>query len=127
MNTKTKKILIISGLALDVAITVFLFVVAIVMLATLPDDKTIKAAGGMLNIYESNKNMITYLQAHPTTYLLTCVIPLIVLLIGNIILLVLYLNKAGKRKTELSDLSEDQKAALRAEILKDMEEPKEDK
>lgn len=125
MNPKVKKILIFSGLGLDVAITVFLFVISIIMLATMPDAAEIV---DMKSYYEANPNMITYLQANPTVYLVACVVPLMVLLVGNIILLVLYINKAGKRKTELSDLSEEQKAALRAELMKDMssEEKKEE-
>ena len=117
MNPKVKKILIFSGLGLDVAITVFLFVVSIIMLATMPASGT-----NMKAYYEKDPNMITYLQANPTVYLLSCVLPLGVLLLGNIVLLVLYVRKAGTKKAMLSDLSEEQKAALRAELLKDMEE-----
>ena len=122
MNPKVKKALIFTGLGIDIAITVFLFVISIIMLATLP--KEILDADAY---YAANPGMITYLQVHPNTYLVACVVPLIVLLVGNIVLLVFYISKAGKQKTQLSDLSEDQKAALRAEILKDMEEPKEEK
>lgn len=123
MNKLTKKILIYIGLGLDVVVTVFLFVVSIIMLATMPDEIVDAKA-----FYEANPGMITYFQAYPTTYLLSCVLPLVILLVANIILLVLYINKAGKRKTELADLSEEQKAALRAELMKDMssEEKKEE-
>jgi hypothetical protein len=126
MNPKVKKILIFSGLALDVAIIVFLFVVSIIMLATMPD--VTEPGFDMKAYYEAHPGMITYFQANPTPYLLICVVPLIVLLIGNIILLVWYINKAGKSKAQLSDLSEEQKAALRAELMKDMssEEKKEE-
>lgn len=127
MNPTVKKVLIIGGISIDVLITVFLFVISIIMLATMPD---LKSAGylDMKSYYEAHPGMITYLQANPTTYLLSCVLPLVVLLIANVILLVLYINKAGKRKTELSDLSEAQRAALRAELMKDMssEEKKEE-
>lgn len=125
MNPKVKKALIFTGIGLDVAITVFLFVISIIMLATMPDTKVVDLQAN----YEANPGMITYFQAKPTVYLLTCVVPLLVLLVGNIILLVFYINSAGKRKTELSDLSDEQKAALRAELMKDMqisEEPKEE-
>lgn len=119
MNPNLKKALLISGISLDVGITVFLFVVAIIMLATMP-------AGGTASlVYENNPNMITYFQANPWVYLGVGVIPLFLLLIGNIIVLVFYVKKAGKTKAQLSDLSEDQKAALRAEILKDMDSSEE--
>lgn len=123
MNPKVKKALIYSGLGLDVVVTVFLFVVSIIMLATMPDPHTVVIE----EYFKTHPGMITYLQAHPTTYLLSCVVPLAILLIGNIFLLVWYMNKASKQKAQLADLSEEQKAALRAEILKDMEEPKEEK
>ncbi len=117
-----KKILIFGGIALDVLVTVFLFVVSIIMLATMPPSGT-----DMQAYYEENKGMITFFQANPTLYLLTCVLPLIILLVVNVILLALYIKKAAKRKIALNDLNEDQKAALREAILKDMESPKEEK
>lgn len=124
MNPKVKKALLFTGIGVDVAVTVFLFVLSIIMLATLPDPNTVNVK----LYYESHPGMITYLQSHPTFYLLVCVLPLVILLIGNIVLLVWYINRAGKMKTQLSDLSEDQKAALRAELAKDMssEEKKEE-
>ena len=39
MNPKTKKILFIALFALDLALTVFLFVVSIIMIATMPKTK----------------------------------------------------------------------------------------
>ncbi len=123
MNQKAKKILLYSGLTLDVVITVFLFVISIIMIATMPD---LQPGMSMEVYYKEHPGFITYLQANPTTYLLTCVVPLILLLVANVILLVLYINRAGKRKMQLSDLNEDQKAALREAILKDIESPKEE-
>ena len=125
MNPRMKKALIYCGLALDIVITVFLFVVSIIMLATMPDSSM--PGFDMMAYYEDHPGMFTYLQAHPTVYLLSCVLPLVVLLVGNIILLVWYINNAGKKKTELADLSEEQKAALRAELAKDMSTPEEKK
>lgn len=127
MNPMLKKILIYTGISLDVVATVFLFVISIIMISTMPD---LLSAGyaDMKAYYEAHPGMITYLQANPTVYLLSCVLPLVILLIGNIILLVWYINHAGKTRTQLSDLSEEQKAALRAELAKDMssEEKKEE-
>lgn len=123
MNPKTKKILFIGAFALDVLITVFLFVISIIMIATMPDTSVI----GIKDYYKLHPGMITYLQANPTVYLVACVVPLVLLLAANIVFLVIYVKKAGERKVGLADLNEDQKAALREAILKDMESPKEEK
>lgn len=73
--------------------------------------------------------MIKYLIENPTVYLVTCVIPLFVLLAVNIIGLVIYVRKTSKKEpAKLDDLSEEQKEALRQELLKDLQgDKKEDK
>ncbi len=120
MNKKTKSILIFSGIGLDVAVTVFLFVVAIIMLATMPASNTSKDAYNAK--IAQNGPFIGYLQSHPTIYLWTCVIPLFVLLAANIVFLVLYVRKLAKKpEVAVDDLSEEQKAALRAELLKELQ------
>ncbi|MCB9498242.1 MAG: hypothetical protein H6688_02140 [Erysipelotrichaceae bacterium] len=110
MNAKTKKILIIAGIVLDVAITVFLFVVSIIMLATMPDSAASIDAS----------TFIGYLQANPTVYLWAFVIPLFLLLALNITVLVWYVKKVGNKKIGLSDLNEEQKDALRKQLLEEM-------
>ena len=123
---KNKKPLWIALIALDVAITGFLFVVSIIMLAstvglepgTQPDPST----------------FIGYLQANTTVYLVAFVIPLFVLLAANIVGLVIYVRKTTKREpVSVNDLSSDQVEALKAALLKDLaggnkpaEEPKEE-
>ena len=117
MNPKTKKILMISGLAVDIAVTIFLFVIDIIMLATMP-----KTSADMKNAVANNGAFIGYLQQHATVYLWTCVIPLFVLLAANIVFLVLYVRKLGKKpEVSMEDLSEEQKAALREQLLKDLD------
>ena len=117
MSKNAKKALIIAGISLDVAITVFLFVISIIMIATLgrlkPDHS---------DAIEVNGQFIGYLQANPNTvYLPFFVIPLFVLLILNITLLVIYVKKAGAKKAvEVADLDAAQKEALKAELLKDL-------
>lgn len=121
MNSKTKKILFFTCLGLDVAITIFLFVVAIIMLATMP-----KTGAEMELAIEKNGYFIGYLQQHSTLYLLTCVVPLFVLLAANIVFLILYVRKLSKKpEVAVDDLNEEQKAALRAELLKDLQDEKE--
>ena len=124
MDAKLKKSLIIVGLCLDIGVTIFLFVVAIIMLATMP-----KTSSGMQDAVITNGPFIGYLQQHSTVYLLTCVIPLFVLLAANIIFLILYVRKVGKKpEVAVDDLNEEQKAALRAELLKELQnESKEEK
>ena len=133
MNEKTKKILFLVGFGIDIAITIFLFVVAIIMLATMPKNQV-----DMAHAIEINGPFIGYLQQHSTLYFFTCVLPLFILFGLSIFLLVFYVRKQSKKpETKMEDLSEEQKAALRAELLKELnnepvseektEEPKEDK
>lgn len=120
MNKNVKKALIIGGVALDVGLTIFLFVVAIIMLATMP-----KTSAEMADAIAKNGPFIGFLQKNPTVYLLTNVIPLFLLLAGNIVGLVIYVKKAGKKpQVSVSDLDETTKAALKAELLKDLEKDK---
>lgn len=124
MTPKAKKILFIALFAVDVALTVFLFVVSIIMLATLPEYKD--------DIDPST--FIGYLQANPTVFLLAFVIPLFVLLVANIVALVFYFKRNNeKKKVGLNELSDEEKEALRRELMKDLagggeekEEKKED-
>ena len=120
MSKKNKKILYISLFALDMAITVFLFVVSIIMIATMPKHS-----------YDINpKTFIGYFQANPTVFLLVIVLPEILLLAANILILVFYLKKTAKKKVQLNELSAEEKEALRKQLLADLakqEEPKEEK
>lgn len=123
MNKNVKKGLLIGGIVLDVGITLFLLVVSIIMLATMPRNVV-----EMEKAIEMNGPFIGYLQQNSTVYLLTCVVPLFLLLALNIIGLVMYIKKAGKTKATLAELSDEQKDALKAELLKDLtESSKEDK
>ena len=117
MNAKTKKILIISGIALDIAVTIFLFVIAIIMLVTMP-----KNAAELKQAVEKNGPFIGFLQQNSTIYLCAFVLPLFALLAANIVFLVLYVRKVGKKpEVAVDDLDEEQKAALRAELLKELQ------
>lgn len=119
MNKNVKKGLLIGGIVLDVGITVFLLVVSIIMLATMPKNSI-----EMSEAIETNGPFIGYLQQNPTVYLFTCVVPLFLLLGVNIVGLVMYIKKAGKTKATLAELSDEQKDALKAELLKDLTESK---
>ena len=116
---KNKKLtwLWITLIALDVAITIFLFVIHIIMLA--------KTAGANLDkatiIANKDKGLIEYLQYNTTLYLWLFVVPLFVILAGNIVGLVLYVRKSTKKEqVKVDNLTDDQREALRRELLQEL-------
>ena len=112
MKNMNKKPIYIVLFALDIIATIFLFVVSIIMLATMPDSKAELDAG---------EGFINYLQRNPTIFLVAFVIPLFLLLAGNIVILVRYVRKVtAQKKVALQDLSVEEKEALRRELLKDI-------
>ena len=120
---KSTKILVIAGVAVDVAVTVFLFVISIIMLAFLGKYGDVKNA--IANTKDGE--LINLLLKNTTLYFWAFVFPLFILLAGNILGLVFYVKKTSV-KTEpakLSDLTEEQKEALRQELLKDLQKPAE--
>ncbi len=111
---KNKKPLFITLIALDVAITVFLFVLSIIMLAN--------TAGKSAADIENAEGFIGFLMKNPMVYGLGFVLPLFVLLAANIIGLVIYVKKtAQKGPVKVNDLSDEQKEALRQELLRDLQ------
>ena len=118
MSKTTKKILIITGLALDVAITIFLFVVSIIMIVTSVTTPAydLKNMGGLIG----------YLVNHLPVYLGAFVVPMFILLAVNIVGLVIYVKKtsAKKQNVTVNDLTEEQKEALKKELLKDLNNEK---
>ena len=120
---KYKKSLLIALIGLDFAITAFLFVVSIIMLVKLaqyPNNPKIAA--------ENSSGIIKYFIVNPNVFLGVCVIPLFVLLAANIVGLVIYVRKTSKSEpAKLDDLSEEQKEALRQELLKDLQGGSEEK
>ena len=120
-----KKPLLIAALVLDVGVTIFLFVISIMILAKVIPATTINEA------IVKSEGLIKYLLQNPTVYLVAFVIPLFVLLAGNVVGLIIYVKKTSGKSggpAQLDDLSEEQKEALRQELLKDLgagkEEPK---
>ena len=120
---KSKKVLIIAGIAVDVAITIFLFVISIIMIALL-----IKYGSGREAIRHAD-GLILYLLNNTTFYFWLFVFPLFILLAGNIVGLVFYVKKTSSKEApaQLNDLSEEQKEALRQELLRDLMKGKEEK
>ena len=116
--SKSKKILLIAGIALDVAVTLFLFVISIIMLVTIGVNGDAKEAA------EHSSGLILFLLQNTTLYFWAFVFPLFVLLAGNIVGLVFYVKKTSAKEnapTKLDDLTEEQKEALRQELLKDLQ------
>lgn len=116
---KSTKYLIIAGVAVDVAITIFLFVISIIMLAMLGKYGDAKQAAA------NAQGLILYLLKNTNVYFWAFVFPLFVLLAGNIVGLVFYVKKTSAKEAKseqanLSDLSDEQKEALKAELLKDL-------
>ena len=110
---KNKKPLFIALIALDLALTIFFLVISIIMLANTVGKTPAEIA--------ANTGFIGYLQNHTTVYFFGFVLPLFVLLAANIIGLVLFVKKTSKSEpTQLNDLSDEQKEALRQELLKDL-------
>lgn len=115
---KDKKALWITLIILDVALTVGLLVIAIIMLArnaTMTKAEIIAATG-----------FIAYLQKNPMVYGLCFVVPLFILLGVNIYALTRYVRATSKKEeVQMNDLSEEQKEQLRQELLKELQNPKE--
>ena len=115
MNQKYKKPLFITLIALDIALTLFFFVISIIVLATMASSSSLNEA------VAKSSGLIKYLLQHRTIYGVLFVIPLFVLLAVNIVGLVIYVRKTTKKEpAKLEDLSDEQKEALRQELLKDL-------
>ena len=114
---KYQKGLLIFGIFVDVAVTLFLFAVSIIMLVMIGKYGDAKDAAN------NATGLILFLLKNTTFYFWVFVFPLFVLLAANIIGLVFYVKKTSAKEnapTKLDDLSEEQKEALRQELLKDL-------
>ena len=115
---KYKKPLLIGLVSLDVAITIFLFVLSIIMLANA--GKTAAERAAMTGFVGWLVNLEAWV------YGVSFVVPLFVLLVANIIGLVIYVRKSTKKEpVKVADLSDEQKEALKKELLNDLNKPEE--
>lgn len=124
MNPKTKKVLIIAGLALDMLVTIALFVFSIVIIANMPDPY-IKSS-------LDTSTLLGWFQYDPIRILLLDVLPLALLLAVNLVITFTYIKKTSPKKEEkkqvtLNDLSDEEKEALRKKILQEMLEESKNK
>lgn len=114
---KNKKWLWITLIALDVGITVFLFVIHIIMLTRLLGKDVITEDTGLIGYLQQKE--------HSVVYLVGFVVPLFIILAANIIGLVFYVKKqAKKEQVTVDNLSEEEKEALKKELLEDLKNEK---
>lgn len=121
MNKKSVKYLLIAGIAVDTVLTIGLFVLSIILLVHFNTTET----ADLLN----EKGFIGWFVQDPNRIIYTVMVPLFVLLALNIVLLFLYVKKTApkREKVELNELSDEQKEALRKELLKDISKESESK
>jgi len=115
---KSKKILWIALVAVDVAITIFLFVIHIVMMYNVlqiqKNPDYINQLNGLFRFLAEKENTTVYLWAF--------VVPTFVVLVGNIIGLVFYVRRQTKKEknVKVDDLTDEQKEALKKELLDEL-------
>ncbi len=115
---KNKKLLFISVAALDVALTVFFFVIHILMLINVAGNKSVEDIEALKN----SGTLLGFFASNTTAYLLIAVIPLVLILAANIVGLVLYVRKQTKKEPiKVSDLTDEQKEALKKQLLEDIQ------
>ena len=115
-----KKILWYGIAALDVAIVGFLFVIHILLLIKLPqlEDPIVHS-----EYLKTGTGLVHFLISKPKVYGFAFVIPTALILAANIVGLVLYLKNSTKReKITANDLTEEEKEALKKELLKELQE-----
>ena len=114
---KYKKPLLIALVVLDVAVTTFFLVLSIIILVKVVPAKTLNEA-----IANSDGLVKAILQMKPVVSFFAFVLPMFLVLAGNIIGLMLFVRKTTKKEpAKIEDLSEEQKEALRQELLKDLQ------
>lgn len=117
MNPKAKKILYIALFALDVAVTLFMFIVPLIIVCTMPSLRT--------DIDKTT--FIGFFQANPNAILFVFVFPGVLLLGFNVFILIKFIKMvSAKKKVQLNELSDEEKEALRKELMKDLASPKEE-
>ena len=112
---KYKKPLLIALIVLDVALITFFLVLSIMILVVVTQYKNQAVA-------HSSGLVQAILRMKPVASFFAFVLPMFLVLAGNIIGLMLYVRKTTKKEpAKISDLSEEQKEALRQELLKDLQ------
>ena len=118
---KYKKPLFIALIVLDIALITFFLVLSIMILITVTTYKNdaVNHSSGLVK---------AILQMKPAVSFVAFVIPMFLVLAGNIVGLMLFVRKTTKKEpAKIEDLSEEQKEALRQELLKDLQGGTEEK
>lgn len=111
LSDKQKKILYISLFVIDILLTLFLFVLSLIIIVTMPKDPiSLQNATGMIG----------WLQQNPNIMLGVIVVPLFALLAINVGVLIWYIRSQNNKKIEVSDLSEEMKAKLKEELIREL-------
>lgn len=111
LGDKQKKILYISLFVIDILLTLFLFVLSLIIIVTMPKDPiSLQNATGMIG----------WLQQNPNIMLGVIVVPLFALLAINVGVLIWYIRSQNNKKVEVSDLSEEMKAKLKEELIREL-------
>lgn len=121
---KYKKPLLIALIVLDVALIAFFLVVSIMVLVASVKykDQAVENTEGLI------KAILELGRKSAIGSFFAFVAPMFLLLAGNIIGLMLFVRKTTKKEpAKISDLSEEQKEALRQELLRDLQGNKEEK
>ena len=121
---KYKKPLLIALVVLDVALITFFLVLSIMILSVVAQYKNkpdaIAHSAGLVQV-------ILKIEP-PIAQFFVFVVPMFILLAANIVGLMMFVRKTTKKEpAKISDLSEEQKEALRQELLKDLQGNKEEK
>lgn len=112
---KYKKPLLIALVVLDVAIIVFFLVLSIMILVAVTKYKA-QAVNNTEGLVKA------ILQLKPGVSFAVFVLPMFLVLVGNIVGLMLYVRKTTKKEpAKIEDLSEEQKEELRQELLRDLQ------
>lgn len=120
---KNKKILWIILGAIDVAVVGFLFVVHILMLANI-----VGKSPEAVQEFAKEDGFLPFLVANLNVYGFAFVLPLFLILAANVVGLVLYIRRNVKKaEVKVSDLSAEEKEALRKELLADLNKDAEPK
>ena len=121
---KYKKPLLIALVVLDVALIAFFLVVSIMVLAASVKykDQAVNNTEGLI------KAILELGRKSQVGSFFAFVAPMFILLAANIVGLMMFVRKTTKKEpAKISDLSEEQKEALRQELLRDLQGNKEEK
>ena len=114
---KYKKPLLIALVVLDVSLIAFFLVVSIMLIVVATKYKT---PNEMLANSSGLVHAILAMGKWPSFF--AFVLPMFLLLAANIVGLMLFVRKTTKKEpAKIEDLSEEQKEALRQELLKDLQ------